>query len=367
MESNHYDVVVVGAGLSGLTAAGVAACQGLRVALVATGPGSFVLGSGYLKTQEILAAGPADELSEAIAFFCEMAQAAGCPFEGQFSSSRHLPTILGDFQSVTFAPRPLWNAEPRNDTSTAIVGIRELSYFDENFMAERLSDQARLLGSSCTYSARQISLARSCGAPTTTLRIAKRFDYDAGFRAELIEALRPAAAGFVRVLVPGMLGLCSREQQIAQFESELGCTVCELPTLPPSIPGLRLFHLLSRHLSKLGVELLQGFPVSKLQIQDGVCMELEVASPGHPMVLRGECAVLATGQHSSTLLGVDCNGHDEQMHPLTSSGSVMAGNLFVAGIALPGSSGSSGDVMEILTGHRAGSFAAATRGHYAAR
>jgi glycerol-3-phosphate dehydrogenase subunit B len=367
MESNRYDVVVVGAGISGLTAAGAAAHRNLRVALVATGPGSFVSGAGWLKAQDIMRVSTAPELREAIAFFCEMARFAGCPFEGDISAARYLPTILGDFQSVALAPLLLWHAEPREGTSTAIAGIRGLSSFDENFMAERLNERARTISPGCTYTARQISLSRDLGIPATTLRIAKYFDRDPGFRAELIGALRSAASGFARILVPGMLGLDSSAEQIARFERELGCSVGEIPTLPPSIPGLRIFHRLESYLHKIGVELFRGFPVQKVEIHDSSCIGLQVASPGHPMNLRCESVVLATGRRSASLLGGAYAGHDRQMRPLAATGSVVARNLFVAGSLLHSCADNDSDAMEILTGYRAGNLAASTRGYYAVR
>lgn len=365
MDSHCFDVLVVGAGTSGLTAAGAAARTNQKVALVATGPGGFVLGSGCLKAQEFIQCGAAREMGEAIAFFQEMAQAAGGPLEGNISEMHYLPTILGDFQGVALAPRSLWNAEPRNGSRTAIIGIRELSCFDENFMAERMNEQARRLGFACTYTARQISLAHTFGGPVTTPRIATRFDNDPGFRSELVKALRLAASGFERGVVPGILGLHSSAQQLAQFERELGCSLCELPTLPPSVSGLRLFNRLWSYLHEIGVELFQGFPVQKVQIHDGSCLELQVASPGHPMILRGECVVLAAGQNSAALLGAEFAGHDERMRPLTAGGSVMAWNLFVAESSPHDRVDSSGDAMEILAGYRAGNLAAETRGHYA--
>jgi glycerol-3-phosphate dehydrogenase subunit B len=305
-------------------------------------------------------------MGEAIAFFQEMAQAAGGPLEGNISEVRYLPTILGDFQSVALAPRSLWNAEPRNGAPTAIVGIRELSCFDENFMAERMDEQVRRLGFAYTYTARQISLAHIFLGPVTTLRIATCFDGDPGFRSELVNALKSAASGFERIFAPGILGLHSSAQQLAQFESELGCSLCELPTLPPSISGLRLFNRLWSYLHEIGVELFQGFPVQKVQLHDGSCTGLQVASPGHPMILRGECVVLAAGQDSAALLGTEFAGHDERMRPLTAGGSVMAWNLFVAEWSPHDRADSSGGAMEILAGYRAGNLAAETRGHYAA-
>jgi glycerol-3-phosphate dehydrogenase subunit B len=367
MESNRYDVVVVGAGLSGLTAAGTAVRENQRVALVANGPGSFVLGSGCLETQDMLRSGTAPERNEAIAFFCEMARLADCPFDGDIAGGRYLPTILGGFKSVALAPRLLWNAEPRDGASTAIVGIRGLSDFDENFMAERMNERARTIGFACTYAARQISLASDCGIPVTTLRIAKRFDCDPEFRSELRDALRLAAQGFERILVPSMLGLHCSETLIAQFEHELGCALGEMPTLPPSIPGLRLSHRLWRYLHRMGVELFQGFPVQKLEIHEGSCTGVHVASLGHPLILRGESVVLAAGRHSADLLGEACVELDPQMRPLTPGGSAMAWNLFAAGALAHNGACNGEDAMEILTGYWAAKFAAAARGSYAAR
>jgi glycerol-3-phosphate dehydrogenase subunit B len=367
MESSRFDVVVIGAGLSGLIAASTAARENLQVALVASGPGYFFLGSGCLESQEIVRLGATTDLNEAIGSFCEMARLAGCPFEGGIASRRLLPTILGDFKNVALAPRLLWNAEPRANASTAIVGIRGLSDFDENFMADRLRERARSMGLVCSYAARQISLPGDCGAPVTTLRIAKRFDRDPEFRSDLIDTLRRAASGFERIFVPSMLGLHSSESQILRFEREAGCALCELPTLPPSIPALRLFHHLSSYLQKIGVEMFQGFPVQKLEIHDRLCSGVHVASPGHALMLHGESVVLATGRQASALLDRKCRRLDTEMRPLDAGGSPVAWNLFAAGSRVNNVACGRGEAMEILTGYRAAKSAAAQRGSYAAR
>ena len=141
----------------------------------------------------------------------------------------------------------------------------------------------------------------------------------------------------------------------------------EIPTLPPSIPGLRVFHRLESYLHQIGVELFQGFPVEKMEIHDGLCTGLRVASPGHSMNLHCESAVLATGRRTANFLGVEFAGRDPQLRPLTSTGSVMARNLFVAGSLAQSEAGDNGDVLHILTGYRAGNLAASTRGNHAAR
>jgi glycerol-3-phosphate dehydrogenase subunit B len=306
-------------------------------------------------------------MADAIAFFCEMAQAAGCPYQGGVSEAHLLPTILGGYKKVALTPHFLWNADPCSNLSTAIVGIKELSCFDENFMAERLNAQAGTLGFNATYQPRQISLAPMFKGPVTTVRIAARFDSDHGFRAELLGALRVAVSGFERALIPGVLGIHSSHETIAEFEHELGCSLSELPTLPPSISGLRLFHRLRNYLGAIGVELFEGFPVVKLQICDGLCTELAIASPGHPLILRSECVVLAVGQHSSELLGNARSEHDDQMRPFTTPGKVTASNLFDAEAGSRDGSEGSGNAMQIFSGYRAGIAAAAMRGKYATR
>jgi anaerobic glycerol-3-phosphate dehydrogenase len=205
------------------------------------------------------------------------------------------------------------------------------------------------------------------GVPVTTLRIAELFDRDPVFRAELIDALRASASGFERILVPGMFGMNSSAEQLAEFEHELGCPVGEIPTLPPSIPGLRIFHRLESYLHKLGVEMFRGFPVDKVEIHGGLCAGLRVASPGHPLHLHCESAVLATGRRSASPLVEAFAGCDQQMRPLTSTGSVMARNLFIAGSLSHSNDEYHGNVLHILTGYRAGNLAASIRGNHAAR
>lgn len=361
MQNNRFDVIVVGSGFAGLTAAAVAARQSLKVALVATGPGSLALGPGWLKAVPDGPSSVASELNEAMAFFCELARLAGCPLAGDLASPRPMPTYLGSCESVAFAPQRLWNAAARGTVSTAIVSIKGLSIFDENFIAERLNERARAGGFPRSYTARQIALNRDFGLPTTVLQIGLCFDRDAAFRAELIDALRPAAAGVECVLLPGILGLHSSDDLLLQLEKDLGCPVCEIPTLPPSILGLRLFHRLQSYLRSLGVESFSGFPVENLPLHDGVCGGVEIAAPGHLFALHGESVVLATGRHSAPLLAEPIAGCDSQMRPLSASGAVMAHNLFLAGTLAD----SGGDTIRILSGYRAGTFAATSRGAYA--
>jgi hypothetical protein len=80
--------------------------------------------------------------------------------------------------------------------------------------------------------------------------------------------------------------------------------------------------------------------------------------------LHCQSAVLATGRSSASPLGGGYAGCDQQARPLTSTGSVMARNIFIAG-PNPGAN-NHGNVLHILTGYRAGNLAASIRGNHAA-
>lgn len=347
MESNRYDCVVVGAGLAGLIAAAVAASEGLSVALAATGPGSWVLGDGRLRAGLPAAAEEEHHLAAAVAFFRQLMDGAGTPYAGELPSRHLLPTILGDFEPVSLAPGFLWEADPRDGLRTAVAGIAGLSSFDENFMADRLQENARLRGQACIHEPRRVALRRGVAAPLSALTLAHLFDRDADFRAGLMESLRAAALGFDRILLPCVLGIQADEHLREECARAAGCRIAELPTVPPSVAGLRLYHRLEKHLRSRGVEFYMGFPVQSVNIQGKICRSVALDAPGRPTILRGEMVILAAGRCGESLLGAE-----------------RAGNLQ---LALPPRSGNENlcaNTARIASGYRAGLFAAAKDGQY---
>jgi len=95
MTALHTDLLVVGAGMSGLVAAATAAEAGARVLLVHAGLGSFVYGAGSISE----APGGAAQT-----FFQSLAEAAGAPYHEE----AQLPTMLGSTQPMALVPDALW-------------------------------------------------------------------------------------------------------------------------------------------------------------------------------------------------------------------------------------------------------------------
>jgi glycerol-3-phosphate dehydrogenase subunit B len=363
MESTRFDLLVVGAGISGMTAAAAAASQGLRVGLVNSGFGLFVFGAGCVESQQLLPNERPEALEKAIAFFCNVTQQAGCPFYGRLGEQRQLPTMMGSFQSVALAPFYVWNSDGATPRRAAVVGIKGLSSFDARFVAERLTHNARRLELGTSYAAKEIALSSEEG--TSTLAFANRFDRDPHFRLALQDALKPIAKEVDVIILPGILGQRSRFREISDFEQSVGCHLCEVPTLPPSVPGLRLFHALESHLRKIGVEFFSGFPVKKIEIENRRCQAVLVDVPARPLRLRADSVILASGQFSAHLLGSVFFGVDGQLRPITSAGTVIADNLYAAGALLRSTGGHGGNERAILTGYRAGMSSAERGGRHA--
>jgi glycerol-3-phosphate dehydrogenase subunit B len=365
VESNHFDVIIAGAGVSGITSAAAAASRGLSVALVSTGPGSFVLGAGCVEVQNMDRTTPS--LEEAIEFFRNFTELAGCGFRGGIGEKRYIPTILGSFQTVSLAPFYMWNGDPSAASQVAVVGIKGLSSFDSNFVAERLAFHASKLERGSTYISHEIELSTEADTIPGTLQFGNRYDRDLRFREELRDALKPIAAKTNLIILPGILGLKSGQSEIEWMEKELGCMLCELPTLPPSIPGMRLFNRLEARLRKIGVELFTGFPIQQLRIENGHCKGVLLETPARPLRLSSDTLILATGPFSGKLLGTSSFSFNHDLHPVDSSGAIIADNLFAAGAILRNSSARGGNAMAILTGYIGGMLAAGVGVQYAQR
>jgi glycerol-3-phosphate dehydrogenase subunit B len=363
--SYHFDVIVAGAGIAGITSAAVAASRGLRVALVSTGPGSFVLGAGCVEVQNMDRNTPS--LEDAFGFFRGFTELAGCGFRGGLEEKHYVPTILGSFQTVSLAPFYMWNGDPSAANRVAVVGIRGLSSFDSNFAAERLTYHASKLDHSSKYGAYEIELSIEEGTVPGTLQFGNRYDRDVRFRQELRDALKPIATKADAIILPGILGLKSGQIEIEWLENQLGCLICELPTLPPSIPGIRLFNRLEARLRKAGVEVFTGFPIQQIQIENGHYRGILLEAPARPLPLSSETLILATGPFSGELLGASSFGVNRALHPLDATGAVIADNLFAAGAILHNSNAHGGNAVAILTGYASGMLAAGAGVQYAQR
>jgi len=327
-----YDVVIVGVGLAGLTAGLRLAQAGKRVLLLAKGVGGTHLGGsaidvlGYrpervehplAELPDFLAAhqqhpyarAGLPALRAAADWFLKLTEQLGYPFTGSLEDNYLLPTAIGTAKPSALVPQSMAAGDLRGGGQFAIVGFRNLKDFFPALLADNLSRAHAGQSDQATLTAR----AELLDPPGLTepdlppLDLARAFDR-ADFRAAIAAELRPRLKPGERVGFPAMLGLREPLAAWQDLQARLGAPVFEIPGLPPSVPGIRLYERLKNALSAAGARLQIGFPVTEASLAGGQCQELVTSGASRPYRWSGERVVLATGGIASGGIQTESDG-----------------------------------------------------------
>jgi len=413
-----YDVVVVGLGLAGLVAAVAATSRGARTLVVGRGHGTlrFRTGSidvlGYRDGRPVAAPGDevrtlaeaapehpyalaADGLAPGLEAVRAATAAAGLALVGSLDANRLVATAAGTLRPSCLVPPSLtadWSGE-----RVLVVGLAGFRDFQPELVARVLPEAAARHGLELTCLAMTVHVGPSGRRHLDGLELARSFE-DAAFRHDLVEALRGHLQGATLVAMPAVLGLDRAPEVGAELSGALGVPLVELPSLPPSVPGVRLEQALTAALRRAGAAVQVG-PSARVGPESGPVAWVELAGPGHPLRVPAGRVVLATGGLASGGLEVTIDeeivetaaglpvrreegvlygtgflapdGHpahragvrvDAAMRPIGDDGAPLRPNLFAAGGLLAAADRArerSADGICCATGWRAGQEAAA--------
>jgi glycerol-3-phosphate dehydrogenase subunit B len=127
----------------------------------------------------------------------------------------------------------------------------------------------------------------------TSIDLARSFE-DATFRRDVADRLRRAVKDDgARLGMPAVLGLTHDSEVHHEFEKETGHPVFEIPTVPPSVLGLRLFDRLRRHIQESGVEMIWAAPAHNAEVSNGRCVRIHLKSAGRDQPIEARAFVLA--------------------------------------------------------------------------
>jgi glycerol-3-phosphate dehydrogenase subunit B len=133
------------------------------------------------------------------------------------------------------------------------------------------------------------------------------------FRENIGREIKKQLRGETRIGLPAILGIHNPAQVKDDLEATIGAKVFEIPILPPSIPGMRIFNCFREWLIRKGVTLLLGYSVSKAVLRGKRCERVEVL---HPPVITSYSAdryILATGRFIGGGLKAD---HEKVVEPI---------------------------------------------------
>lgn len=394
-EREQADLVVIGAGLAGLASTLFAVRRGLKTVLVGANAGGMLFASGLLDLLGIIPAYNKkiwEDPWEAVRVVCrdwpehpyarlgaETVKTAWDEFvDGLRLSGLHyrthpgrnlfVLTSVGTSKVTCAVPETMWPGviALEGRVPVLIVGFQGAREFSARQILEVQGQ--RWPG----MKIHQISFPYPFAGPERhTVAMAEAMEHTE-VRQALVRAIHPQLADAQCVGMPAILGVRRPAAVVADLERRLGVPVFEIPTAPPSVPGLRLREALEEVAGRGGAKLLIGTRAVGFIRSRRSCIAVTVAGAMEEARLEARGFILAGGRFLgrglvATRSGVkeplldlpvyqprrrsewhrdrflDPGGHplnkaglvvDEHMRPLNSDGCVAYGNLFAAGSVL---------------------------------
>jgi glycerol-3-phosphate dehydrogenase subunit B len=324
-----YEVIVIGAGVAGLTAAAKAGESGNRVLLISKGLGNVNLSSGcvdvlgylpkasnYCRTdlEKSLAELAVDypnhpynkigrtNIIESLSYFKKVMATMGYPYQGDCLHNYLLPTVLGLVRPSALIPTTMVPGNILTAANCLLIGIAELVDFSPRLIAggvNALRTRLKLDGS--WQSGGSITLDLTGKKEISPLFLANWLEKPknlAIFVAKLKKLLvKHNQMKLTRIGVPAILGADYRTNHeiYEHIQAALGCQLFEIPVGQPTVPGHRLASLLADYVKKIGVQIHLGLAVLKVSSNNLNSIQVEAASSGRQLSYACNNLVLATG------------------------------------------------------------------------
>lgn len=386
------DLMVIGAGLAGLSAAFFAAQRGLTVC-VAGDAGGLDFSTGLMDLlgvhpmaegrrrddpwqalTELTAAWPQHPyalitpatIRQAFYEFTACLAQGGLLYQGHEQKNLRVLTSAGTIKHTYRVPHTMWSGVQALEQGlpTLLVDFKGMKDFNLAQAAEvQKAAWPGLRHQRLELAGYQGDLHSEALAWDLAL---------AGGREKLASQIKPRIKGEQAVGLPAILGISDTLLVKAHMEELLGVAVFEVPTPPPSIAGLRLREVMGQALGAMGVELLFKQRVTSFRALADGSFRFETTAGEAGRAVQAQGAILAGGrfigqglQSDRTriwepLFGLpvrqpdgrenwhlpdfyDPSGHpinqaglqtDAKLRPLAESGQPAYANLFAAGTIL---------------------------------
>ena len=309
-------LAIVGTGIAGFAAAVFAANRGLSTA-IAGNTGALAYTTGYLdllgrlegrgiddpwralealreaQPAHPLARVDAAEIRHGFVEFSEFLGAQGIGYGAPGDANVKALTPAGTLKRTLCVPATM-AAGPRAlaaRTPCVIVDFERLKGFSAHEVVANLGSRWPALA------ARRIAFPDLTRGEVYPEVMARALEVPAT-REKLAALLREAAGAAGVVGLPAILGMHRPDDVHAELQHLSGLEIFEIPTMPPSVPGVRLRECMEQVLPQRGVTLIPQRKVTALELADDRATLLLTDAFG-PIRIHAEAVILASGRFLS--------------------------------------------------------------------
>lgn len=283
----NFDVVIIGGGLAGLTCGIALQTQGKQCVIINNGQAAIDFSSGSLDLLGQLPSGRQiqhfeqnytalyqqaaqhpyalvgkDKVIEKARQFEQLAQTLNLGLVGTCDKNHFRVTPLGGLRPTWLSPNSVpivTNEEMFPHRKITVLGIEGYHDFQPQLLAENLVQHAQFAHCEVTtgyLNIPELDHLRHQSREFRSVNIAQLLEHKLAF-SDLVREIREAVNGASAVFLPACFGLETQEffsalKQATQLE------LFELPTLPPSLLGMRQHKQLTQHFKQLGGLMMNG-------------------------------------------------------------------------------------------------------------
>jgi glycerol-3-phosphate dehydrogenase subunit B len=327
-----FDICVIGTGMAGMASALYAANRGLSTVQVGSA-GEVMFASGLL---DLLGVHPVEEkraiirpweginelrkgmpnhpyarvkeqdIRAAFDEFLSFLDDAGLPYQRRNERNCQVITSLGTLKTTYCVPKTMWNGVEALETKKPclLVDIRGFKGFSARQMAAALQDvwpdlqTARISFPETEHMSEVYAeqMARALDSPRNRLK--------------LIQMLKPQVKDVQAVGMPAIFGVSRTHEVVSDLIEGLGVPVFEIPTLPPSVSGVRLKEAFEERIPDKGVRLFSQEQVLKVHHETDGTFMLDIGKETTDRTLKSRGVILASGR----FLGKGLHADRERIH-----------------------------------------------------
>ena len=321
LQTTRSELAIIGTGFAGLAAAVFASQNGISTSQIGVS-GGILYASGYLDLMGVhpiahqkvwddpwaaidavikdtpdhpYARIPKTDIRESMDQFTGFLNETGLPYRKQEDRNVEVITPIGTVKPTYYVPASMWNgiAALSDERPMLIIDFWGLKGFSAVQIAEMLQNRRPNV-----RTARIPFPSVDMSIDLYPERMAWSMELEENV-VKLADEIRPHLNGAQALGLPAILGIHRTETILSGLKNLLGCDVFEIPTIPPSITGLRIKEKAEAALAQRGVRLFAQKRVISVKPNKNGGFLLDIgdragAEPEHRIEADG--VVLASGR-----------------------------------------------------------------------